>query len=189
MGIFDSFKKTIGFYDVEYDDDFNEIENNNNEDDNVIKPSFFNKKKKEEKESYLDYKRELHRNDESSFEKENYTPIKESFSKNMYSSNSDSGNFEKKDASINISIPNSFEDSTLIVDTLKDRKAVVLNTTKLDIKVAQRLLDFVAGATYSLKGDIREVQEGIYVITPNNVKISDDYKKDETIKGLFNFKK
>ena len=48
-------------------------------------------------------------------------------------------------------------------DNLKSRKIVVVNTTALDPKVGQRLLDFVGGVCYALGGDLQQIEKGVYI--------------------------
>ncbi|SFA88244.1 cell division protein SepF [Clostridium frigidicarnis] len=84
--------------------------------------------------------------------------------------------------------PTDFEQATDIVDDLQGRKIVVFNTTLLEPKTAQRLLDFISGASYSLGGELQEVERGVYVLSPSNVEVSNDLKTEISSKGLFNWK-
>ncbi|SHJ66942.1 cell division inhibitor SepF [Hathewaya proteolytica DSM 3090] len=83
--------------------------------------------------------------------------------------------------------PFEFDETAGICDNLKDNKIVVVNTNSLDSKIAQRLLDFVGGATYVLNVQIREIDKGIYMFLPSNVDVSNTLKKEIQGKGVFNF--
>ncbi len=48
---------------------------------------------------------------------------------------------------------------------IKNRKIVVINTTSLELRTAQRLIDFVGGACYALCGELQEVEKGVFSIT------------------------
>src|SRR3712207_2022699 len=50
--------------------------------------------------------------------------------------------------------PITYDEVVDICDNLKARKIVVVNSTALENKTGQRLLDFISGATYSLNGKI-----------------------------------
>lgn len=68
--------------------------------------------------------------------------------------------------------PKSFDDASHIVESLRHRKAVIVNLGKLDGEQAQRLIDFVAGATYALDGHQEQIGEGIFLFSPSNVVIN-----------------
>lgn len=75
--------------------------------------------------------------------------------------------------------PTAVEDSRTIAETLLGNRTVVLNLEGLDIDVAQRIIDFVSGATYALDGNLQKVSQYIFLLTPANVDISGD------LNGLF----
>ncbi|MDP4088068.1 MAG: cell division protein SepF [Bacillota bacterium] len=85
--------------------------------------------------------------------------------------------------------PTIFEDATDICDDLKNRKIVVVNTTGLDPKIAQRLLDFMGGASYALGGELQEIEKGVYILSPSNVEVSSELKNELTSRGLFGWSK
>ena len=70
--------------------------------------------------------------------------------------------------------PQSIEDAREITDTLKDGKAVVLNLEGVRVEVAQRIIDFSAGSSYSMEGNLQKITGGIFIITPPNVSVSGD---------------
>ncbi|MCY6483723.1 cell division protein SepF [Clostridium aestuarii] len=83
--------------------------------------------------------------------------------------------------------PNDYDEAIGICDHLKNRKITVVNMTKLESKVAQRLLDFMAGASYALDGSLEKVEGGVYLLSPSNVDISNEFKDELTSKGLLNW--
>ncbi|HCW05615.1 MAG TPA: cell division protein SepF [Clostridium sp.] len=92
-------------------------------------------------------------------------------------------------AKVIISKPTVFEDATDICDDLKNRKIVVVNTTGLESKTAQRLLDFMGGASYALGGELQEIERGVYILSPSNVEVSNELKNELSSKGLFGWSK
>lgn len=68
--------------------------------------------------------------------------------------------------------PRVFEEMPQIVQALKDRKSVVLNLTMMDPDQAQRAVDFVAGATYTIDGHQERIGESIFLFTPSCVQVS-----------------
>ena len=67
--------------------------------------------------------------------------------------------------------PISYEDTQNIIDNLKSRKPVIVNMEELEIECAQRILDFMAGAVYALRGTIYKISRGIFVVAPTNYDI------------------
>ena len=70
--------------------------------------------------------------------------------------------------------PASFEEVGEIADYLLEGCTVVLNLELLDPVQTLRMLDFLNGVTYSTEGEIKNVAKNTYIITPNNVDISED---------------
>lgn len=92
-------------------------------------------------------------------------------------------------AKVVISKPTVFEDATDICDDLRNRKIVVVNTTGLESKTAQRLLDFMGGASYALGGELQEIEKGVYILSPSNVEVSNELKNELSSRGLFGWSK
>ena len=77
--------------------------------------------------------------------------------------------------------PKTFDESTNIVDTLKNRKPVVMNISDLDKELGRKIFDFCSGALYALDGHIQQVSKGIFILAPQNVDITGDVlAKSET---------
>lgn len=68
--------------------------------------------------------------------------------------------------------PKSFDDALDVVQSLRERRAVIMNMKELDAEQAQRLLDFVSGATHALDGHQKQIGEGIFLFSPSNVVIN-----------------
>lgn len=83
--------------------------------------------------------------------------------------------------------PTDYDEAIEICDNLKNRKILVINMTSLESKIAQRLLDFMAGASYALGGSLEEIEKGVYIISPSNVEISNELKNELSTKGLLNW--
>lgn len=79
-------------------------------------------------------------------------------------------------AKVVVKTPKKYEDSLGVVDLLKGRKIVIVNTTEMEKRTTQRLLDFLGGASYSLEAEFRQVESGVYVLIPSNVELSGEFK-------------
>lgn len=85
--------------------------------------------------------------------------------------------------------PEDFDEATTISDNLKSRKIVVVNTTGLEARTGQRLLDFIGGACYALGGDLQQIEKGVYIISPSNIEVNNELKSELSSKGIFNWNK
>lgn len=74
--------------------------------------------------------------------------------------------------------PTTYEDTQNIIDNLKSRKPIVVNLDEMDPQVAQRVLDFISGAVYSLAGHIRKVARNIFLVTPSTVDIATNLRRE-----------
>lgn len=68
--------------------------------------------------------------------------------------------------------PHSFEEMPQVIQTLRERKSVVLNLNIMDPEEAQRAVDFIAGGTYAIDGHQERIGESIFLFTPSCVKVS-----------------
>lgn len=81
--------------------------------------------------------------------------------------------------------PLSFDDTQNIIDNLKNRKPIVVNLDALEADLAQRVLDFMSGAVYSLDGTIQKVSRGIFILAPSNVDIVGNLPEELKGKSFF----
>ena len=81
---------------------------------------------------------------------------------------------QSRDSNIELKVvhPESFGEVSEIADYLLDGCTVVLNLEMFDPAETLRMLDFLNGVTYSTGGDIKQVAQGTYIITPNNVDVT-----------------
>ena len=63
-----------------------------------------------------------------------------------------------------------------ICDYLLAGKAVVLNMEGIHTEVAQRIIDFASGATYSMNGNLQKISNYIFIATPESVELSGDFQ-------------
>ena len=73
--------------------------------------------------------------------------------------------------------PSSMEDTREIADTLVDNSTVILNLEGIDMELAQRIIDFTCGATYSMDGNLQKISGSIFIATPSTVELSGDFRE------------
>ena len=80
--------------------------------------------------------------------------------------------------------PRAYSEAQQIADHLKKRNTVVVNLKRVTSDQAKRIMDFLSGTIYAIKGNIQKIGSGIFLCTPNNInvqgKITDD--KEEKAK-------
>lgn len=68
--------------------------------------------------------------------------------------------------------PRAFSETQQIADQLKNRNTVVVNLKRVTSDQAKRIVDFLSGTIYAIGGDLQKVGGGIFLCTPNNVKVN-----------------
>ncbi len=81
----------------------------------------------------------------------------------------------KRQMEVSLVKPSSMEDTREICDLLLSGKAVVLNMEGMRMEMAQRIIDFTCGATYSMNGNLQKISNYIFIATPASVELSGDF--------------
>ncbi len=82
----------------------------------------------------------------------------------------------KRSMEVSMIKPTSMDDSKEICDYLLAGKSVVLNMEGLHTEIAQRIIDFTSGATYSMNGNLQKISNYIFIATPESVELSGDFQ-------------
>ena len=67
--------------------------------------------------------------------------------------------------------PRAYSEAQQIADHLKKRNTVVVNLKRVTADQAKRIMDFLSGTIYALKGNIQKIGSGIFLCTPNNINV------------------
>ena len=73
---------------------------------------------------------------------------------------------------ISIFAPVSFDEAIDIVECLRSRAATTISLENMKKIDANRLVDFVAGASAALDGDFHKLSEQVYIFCPSNIRIT-----------------
>ena len=103
--------------------------------------------------------------------KETSTPASQS------SRNSNVVGMKRGNAEVCMIQPKSFDDANTIADILLSHKAVLLNLEGIDMAAAQRIIDFVSGACYTVGGNLQKVSKKIFIVAPPDMNLSGDFDK------------
>ena len=82
--------------------------------------------------------------------------------------------------------PASFNDAQALADRFKRQQPVILNLQQADAELSRRMVDFCAGLTYALDGQIQTVANRVFLLTPRNVEVSAEERKRLAERAFFN---
>ena len=74
--------------------------------------------------------------------------------------------------------PRAFSEAQQIADQLKSRNTVVVNLKRVTPDQAKRIVDFLSGTIYAIGGSLQKIGGGIFLCTPNNVKVNGKISDD-----------
>lgn len=71
--------------------------------------------------------------------------------------------------------PKSYAEVQGMIESLRDGESVIVNLEGIESESAQRILDFLSGASYALGGSMRRVKEmnSTFLVTPKGTGITD----------------
>ena len=79
---------------------------------------------------------------------------------------------------VNLIEPRSFDEMPQVIQSLRERKTVILNLTMMDPDQAQRAVDFVAGGTFAIDGHQERIGESIFLFAPSCVNITSSFQEE-----------
>ncbi len=74
--------------------------------------------------------------------------------------------------------PQDFNEAQTVTDFLKDGKAIIINMEGIELSLAQRIIDFIGGATYALDGSLQAISGNIFVAAPADIEVSGDLREE-----------
>jgi cell division inhibitor SepF len=78
---------------------------------------------------------------------------------------------------VHVVAPARFGDAKEIADCLKQSRPVIVNLTVAERDLQRRMIDFCSGVTYALSGEMEKVADQVFLLTPTNVKVSDEERQ------------
>ncbi len=95
-------------------------------------------------------------------------PLKQRGGENIVAINQ---NQQIKKPRITIIEPRLYSEVQEVSDTLLANQSVIVNFRRMDKEQATKMLDFLMGVTYAIKGDIQRLGEEIFICTPQSVEV------------------
>ena len=82
------------------------------------------------------------------------------------------------DSEVFVIKPDEFDDAQMIIDHLNRGQIIVINMEDLDLPTAQRIADFIGGASYAVDGLFQAISGNIFIATPNGTYVSGDLREE-----------
>ena len=82
------------------------------------------------------------------------------------------------DSEVFVIKPDEFDDAQMIIDHLNRGQIIVINMEDLDLPTAQRIADFIGGASYAVDGLFQAISGNIFLATPNGTYGSGDLREE-----------
>jgi cell division inhibitor SepF len=73
-----------------------------------------------------------------------------------------------------------------VADRFKRRQPVILNLQRADDDLSKRMVDFCAGLTYALDGEMHPIVDRLFLLTPSEVEVSSKESSRENRSTFFN---
>ncbi len=89
-------------------------------------------------------------------------------------------------ARVHVVAPARFGDAQEIGVRLKDNQPVIVNLQHADRDLQRRMIDFCSGVTFALSGGMERVADEVFLLTPSNVKVSEEERQRLQERGLVN---
>jgi len=67
--------------------------------------------------------------------------------------------------------PKGDKDLQLLIECLRRQESCIVNLGAMDNTTAEKVLDFLSGAVYALRGTIKRLQGDLFLLTPEGVNI------------------
>lgn len=84
----------------------------------------------------------------------------------------------KKTAKIYVMEPSVYSEAERIADALLKGEAVLINFKRMEPKDAKRVIDFVVGVAYAIKGDVQKVRDEIFICSPANFQVQGNFDEE-----------
>jgi cell division inhibitor SepF len=83
---------------------------------------------------------------------------------------------------ISMFTPMNYDEALDIVACLRGRSATTISLENMRKHDANRLVDFIAGASAALDGDFHKLNDQVYLFCPSNIRIVADGKEKDKVK-------
>jgi cell division inhibitor SepF len=87
-------------------------------------------------------------------------------------------------ARVHVVAPTDFTDGKTIADKLVGSQPVIINLQLADRDLMRRIIDFCSGVAYAIGGKMERVADKVFLVTPQNVRVSAEERQRLQDNGL-----
>lgn len=91
----------------------------------------------------------------------------------------------RSEVQADILVVEEFADARILADRVRDRVPVVLDLRRVDGDLLRRVIDFSSGLIYALDGTMSRVGDGLVLVLPPGIDLSDNEKRRLASLGAF----
>ena len=96
------------------------------------------------------------------------------------------GDYLSSPRRVSVVSPKSFEDAQHLADRFKRQQLVILNLRNVNKELSKRMVDFCAGLTYALGGQVQPIADQLFLLTPSGVEVLDENSEPPIERAFFN---
>ena len=85
---------------------------------------------------------------------------------------------EEEGESVKVIRPQTFNEAQIVADFLKEGKTIVVHLEGIEIGQAQRIIDFIGGASFAVDGSLKAISNNIFIVAPGNIEVSGDLRDE-----------
>ncbi len=89
-----------------------------------------------------------------------------------------------KAVKVHVTVPVAFTEAQDIGERFRTGQPVIIDLRETDRDAAKRLIDFASGLAFALKGDIKKVEDRVFLLRPNGVDLPADEQRRLRDAGL-----
>ncbi len=99
-----------------------------------------------------------------------YYPTNDDYANN-YAGSQQFNNQTAATYNVMVCSPKNFSELQESIKALRSNQTVILEVSRVDNEIIQRLMDYMSGAIFALGGSIQRISQGMFLLTPKDVKI------------------
>ena len=72
--------------------------------------------------------------------------------------------------------PKKLKEATEIAESLQNGQTIVLNLDEMDDSAARRMIDYIAGVIFAIRGKIERPADRTFLLTPDGISVATEEK-------------
>lgn len=85
---------------------------------------------------------------------------------------------EEEGESVKVIRAQTFNEAQIVAEFLKEGKTIVVNLEGIEIGKAQRIIDFIGGASFAVDGSLKAISNNIFIVAPGNIEVTGDLRDE-----------